>query len=100
MKKIIISIATFILLTSSSVSNCKSDWVKIYCKPDIKSAIHNLKQLKYWIELDNKENKINDSIFTEYHIAVQSTILSLEMILDNKGQCDTLDNKVYELKYN
>jgi hypothetical protein len=100
MKKIIISVASFILLTSSSVNKLEDDWVRIYCKPDIKTAIHNLKQLKYWIELDNKDNKINDDIFTEYHLAVQNTILSLEMILDNKGQCDTSDNKVYKLKYN
>jgi len=96
MKKILISIATLVLLTSS-VSEEK---VTIYCRPDIKIAIHNLKQLKYWVELDYKDNKIDDNMYTEYHIAIRSTILSLEMILDNKGQCDTTDKKVYELKYN
>ena len=96
MKKILISIATLVLLTSSA----SEEKVLIYCKPDIKIAIHNLKQLKYWVELDYKANKIDGNMYTEYHIAVQSTILSLEMILDNKGQCDTTDNKVYELKYN
>ena len=96
MKKILISIAALVLLTSSF----SEEKVYIYCKPDIKIAIQNLKHLKYWIELDYKDNKINGNMYAEYHIAVQNTILSLEMILDNKGQCDTSDNKIYKLKYN
>ena len=92
---ILISIAALVLLTSSF----SEEKVYIYCKPDIKIAIQNLKNLRYWIELDYKDNKINN-MYTEYHIAVQNTILSLEMILDNKGQCDTSDTKIYKLKYN
>ena len=96
MKKILIFTAVMLMLTV----NASEEKVYIYCKPDIKVAIHNLKQLKYWVELDYKANKIDGNMYTEYHIAVQSTILSLEMILDNKGQCDTTDNKVFKLKYN
>tara|TARA_R100000541_G_scaffold13351_1_gene22308 strand:+ start:20 stop:310 length:291 start_codon:yes stop_codon:yes gene_type:complete len=96
MKKILISVTALFFLTSSFIE----EKVYIYCKPDIKIAIQNLKQLRYWIELDHKDNKINENMYTEYHIAVQNTILSLEMILDNKGQCDTSDTKIYKLKYN
>mgnify|MGYP001352265153 CR=1 FL=1 len=96
MKKILISVTALFFLTSSFIE----EKGYIYCKPDIKIAIQNLKQLRYWIELDHKDNKINENMYTEYHIAVQNTILSLEMILDNKGQCDTSDTKIYKLKYN
>ena len=96
MKKILIFTAVMLMLTG----NAREEKVYIYCNPDIKIAIHNLKQLKYWIELDHKDNKIDENMYAEYHIAVKNTILSLEMILDNKGQCDTTDNKVYKLKYN
>ena len=95
MKKILISIAALVLLTSSFLD----EKVYIYCKPDIKIAIHNLQQLRYWVELDHESGKIDDNMFTEYHIAINNTILSLEMILENKGQCDTTDNRTYKLKY-
>tara|TARA_R110000765_G_C18787132_1_gene592099 strand:+ start:392 stop:682 length:291 start_codon:yes stop_codon:yes gene_type:complete len=95
MKKTIISLSLLLMMTSSAVE----EKVYIYCKPDINICIHNLKQLKYWIELDKESGKIDNNMYTEYHIAVNATILSLEMILDNQGQCDTTDNKVYKLKY-
>lgn len=95
MKKILIFTAVMLMLTG----NASEEKVYIYCKPDMKSCIHNLRQLKYWVELDHESGKIDDKMFTEYHVAINNTILSMEMILDNKGQCDTTDNKVYKLKY-
>jgi hypothetical protein len=95
MKKILISISALLILSI----NASEDKVFIYCKPDMNTCIHNLTQLKYWVELDHESGKIDDNMFTEYHLAINNTILSMEMILDNKGQCDTTDNKVYKLKY-
>ena len=95
MKKILISISALLILSI----NASEDKVIIYCKPDMNTCIHNLTQLKYWVELDHESGKIDDNMFTEYHIAINNTILSMEIILDNKGQCDTTDNKVYKLKY-
>jgi hypothetical protein len=96
MKKILIFTALMLMLTG----NASEEKVYIYCKPDMKSCIHNLEQIKFWVELDYEAGKIDQNIYTEYHIAISNTLRSLEMILDNKGQCDTTDNKVYKLKYN
>ena len=85
MKKILISISALLILSI----NASEDKVFIYCKPDMNTCIHNLTQLKYWVELDHESGKIDDNMFTEYHLAINNTILSMEMILDNKGQCDT-----------
>ena len=49
MKKILISIASFILLTSSNFNKYEDDWVKIYCEADLSKCEHNLIQLKKWL---------------------------------------------------
>ncbi len=58
MKKIIISIASFILLTSSTVNKYEDDWVRIYCKADLGKCEHNLIQLIEWLKYDYEAGKI------------------------------------------
>ena len=82
MKKIIIAIGLLTFKNSFSQT-------KIYCKPDINKCISNLQNLEHWLSEDAKEEKISYKIWKEYEIVVTHTISSLEMILDDKGQCDT-----------
>ena len=72
----------------------------IYCRPEIKSCIQNLEVLKGWLEYDYKDDKIPSYVYEEYLLVLNNTRLSLEMILDNKGQCDTTIKKPAKFKYN
>ena len=87
MKKIILIIC--VLSIKSSFSQ-----VKIYCKPDIEKCISNLQNLEYWLSNDAKEDKISHEIWKEYELVVTHTITSLEMILDDRGQCDTTESVI------
>jgi hypothetical protein len=70
----------------------------IYCKPDITKCLENLQNLKKWLLDDYKNQKISNKTHDEYHIVVAHTISSLEMILENRGQCDTSKERE-NLKY-
>ena len=70
----------------------------IHCKPDIAKCIENLENLKRWLWDDYQNKMINNKTHDEYHLVVTHTISSLEMILEDKGQCDTSNDKV-DLKY-
>jgi hypothetical protein len=95
MKKIIISL-TAITLFSSSFSE---DKVYIYCKPDINACIWNLHQMQAWVQWDYEDGKMSEKMYKEYRLVLVNTRKSLEMILDNKGQCDTVNLKPVKLKY-
>ena len=99
MKKIIFSITTLLVLTSSSVNKYKQDWVMIYCQADLGKCVHNLTQLKSWVESDYKEGKISSKIHDEYFAAIDNTTRGLQMLIKNEGQCDTTNYKVEKLKY-
>ena len=71
----------------------------IYCRPEIKSCIQNLEVLKVWLEDDYKNEKIPSYVYEEYLLVLNNTRLGLEMILDNKGQCDTKIKKPAKFKY-
>jgi hypothetical protein len=60
----------------------------IYCKPDIAKCIENLENLKQWLWDDYQDQKISNKNHDEYHLVVTNTIASLEMFLEDKGQCD------------
>ena len=87
MKKIILIICIFCF-------NFSFSQVKIYCKPDIEKCISNLQNLDYWLSEDAKEDKISYEIWKEYELVVTHTISSLEMILEDKGQCDTTESVI------
>ena len=70
----------------------------IHCKPDIAKCLENLENLKQWLLEDYKDQIITNKTHDEYHLVVTHTISSLEMILENKGQCDT-SNDTENLKY-
>ena len=70
----------------------------IYCKPDIAKCLENLENLKRWLWDDYNDKKFSNKIHDEYHLVVAHTISSLEMILEDKGQCDT-SNDTENLKY-
>jgi len=70
----------------------------IYCKPDIAKCLENLENLKRWLWDDYNDKKLSNKIHDEYHLVVAHTISSLEMILEDKGQCDTSKDRV-NLKY-
>ena len=70
----------------------------IYCKPDIAKCLENLENLKRWLWDDYNDKKFSNKIHDEYHLVVAHTISSLEMILEDKGQCDTSKDRV-NLKY-
>ena len=70
----------------------------IYCKPDIAKCLENLENLKQWLLEDYKDQIITNKTHDEYHLVVTHTISSLEMILEDKGQCDTSKDRV-NLKY-
>lgn len=99
MKKIIFSITTLLVLTSSSVNVNKGDWVKIYCRADLNKCVHNLTQLKSWLESDYKEGKISSKIYDEYFVALDNTTRGLQMLIKDEGQCDTTKYKIEKLKY-
>ena len=65
----------------------------IYCKPDIAKCLENLENLKQWLLEDYKDQIITNKTHDEYHLVVTHTISSLEMILENKGQCDTSNDR-------
>ena len=96
MKKILISIGLLFLMSSTTKGDI------IYCRPEVKACIHNLEILKGWLEYDYRENKIPSYVYEEYLLVLNNTRLSLEMILNNKGQCDTTQKQpakfVYEIK--
>tara|TARA_R100000278_G_scaffold2427_3_gene4713 strand:+ start:160 stop:459 length:300 start_codon:yes stop_codon:yes gene_type:complete len=94
MKKLLISVGLLLLVSSSPN---KGD--VIYCRPEIKSCIHNLNTLKSWLIYDYKSNKIPSYVYEEYLLVLNNTSLSLEMILDNKGQCDTTQKKPAKFTY-
>ena len=98
MKKIIISVATFILLTSSSFT-IMSDWVRIYCEADMNKCVHNLTQLKSWLKYDYEQGKIPAYVYDEYFVVLDNTTKSLQMLIKNEGQCDTTNYNVKKLKY-
>jgi len=87
MKKLIVSAGILMSL------NFYSQTV-IYCKPDINKCIENLSNLQNWLQDDYNKKLIKPKLHDEYSLAVSLTISSLEMILDNKGQCDTTDTAV------
>ena len=99
MKKIIISVVSFILLTSSSFNKCEDEWVKIYCQADLNKCVHNLTQLKSWLKYDYEQGKIPTYVYDEYSVVINNTTSSLQMLIKNEGQCDTTDYKVEKLKY-
>ena len=95
MKKILISIGLLFLMSSTTKGDI------IYCRPEVEACIHNLKTLKSWLKYDYKNSKIPSYVYEEYLLVLNNTTLSLEMILDNKGQCDTTQKQpakfVYEI---
>tara|TARA_R100000700_G_scaffold26426_1_gene33225 strand:- start:246 stop:554 length:309 start_codon:yes stop_codon:yes gene_type:complete len=97
MKKILISVGLLFLISSSP-----NNGTVIFCKPEIKYCIYNLKVLKKWLNYDYKEGKIPSYVYEEYLFVLNNTSLSLEMILENKGQCDTTQKQpakfVYKIK--
>ena len=99
MKKIITSVAAFILLTSSSVNRYEDDWVKIYCQADLGKCAYNLNQLKSWLKYDYEAGKIPGYVYDEYFLVLDNTTRSIQMLIKNEGQCDTTDYKVKKLKY-
>ena len=95
MKKIIISISLFISLKRFSQTGI------VYCRPEMKYCIHNLKEMKKWLVYDHQNNQIPDYVFQEYLLVLEHTRRSLEMMVENKGQCDTTDTDTtfkYDLK--
>tara|TARA_R100001591_G_scaffold104392_1_gene112038 strand:- start:753 stop:1052 length:300 start_codon:yes stop_codon:yes gene_type:complete len=94
MKKILISIGLLFLMSSSTT---KGDI--IYCRPEVKACIHNLVTLKAWLKHDYENNKISSYLYEEYLLVINNTTLSLEMILDNKGQCDTTNQQPVKFAY-
>lgn len=99
MKKIIISIASFILLTSSSVNRYEQEWVKIYCQADLNKCVHNLIQLKSWLNDDYEAGKIPGYVYDEYFVVLDNTTRSIQMLIKDEGQCDTTNYRVKKLKY-
>ena len=99
MKKIIFSITTLLVLTSSSVNMYKEEWVTIYCRADLEKCVHNLTQLKSWLQSDHKSGKISSKIYDEYFVALDNTTRGLQMLIKDEGQCDTTDYKIKKLKY-
>ena len=99
MKKIIISVASFILLTSSSLNKYEDDWVRIYCEADMNKCVHNLTQLKSWLKYDYEQGKIPAYVYDEYFVVLDNTTKSLQMLIKNEGQCDTTNYNVKKLKY-
>ena len=70
----------------------------IYCKPDIAKCLENLENLKRWLWDDYNDKILSNKTHDEYHLVVTHTISSLEMILEDKGQCDTSNDRE-NLKY-
>ena len=99
MKKIIISVAALIFLSSSSVNNYKNEWVRIYCQADLNKCAHNLTQLKQWLKDDYEAGKIPGYVYDEYYIVLDNTKRSIEMLIKDEGQCETGNYKVEKLKY-
>ncbi len=91
MKKLFIS---FCLMTSLK---CYSQ-TRIYCKPEISKCVSNLKTLKKWVLEDYSDSLITAKTYDEYKSVLTSTILGLEMIIENKNQCDTTNNYI-DFKY-
>ena len=77
----------------SKTTDMEDDQTVIYCKPDIVKCLENLENLKQWLLEDYKEQIITNKTHDEYHLVVTHTISSLEMILENKGQCDTSNDR-------
>ena len=82
----------------SKTTDMEDDQTVIYCKPDIAKCLENLENLKQWLLEDYKDQIITNKTHDEYHLVVTHTISSLEMILEDKGQCDT-SNDTENLKY-
>lgn len=82
----------------SKTPELENDQTVIYCKPDITKCLENLENLKQWLLDDYKNKKISNKTHDEYHLVVAHTISSLEMILEDKGQCDK-SNERENLKY-
>jgi|TARA_Y200000002_G_scaffold280886_1_gene234976 hypothetical protein len=83
----------FIIISIFTVNKTFSQ-TRIYCKPDIKKCINNLENLDYWLWQDGKDKKIPYEIWKQYELVITHTISSLEMILENKNQCDTTNETV------
>ena len=77
----------------SKTNDMEDDQTVIYCKPDIAKCLENLENLKQWLLEDYKHQIITNKTHDEYHLVVTHTISSLEMILENKGQCDTSNDR-------
>ena len=77
----------------SKTNDMEDDQTVIYCKPDIAKCLENLENLKQWLLEDYKDQIITNKTHDEYHLVVTHTISSLEMILENKGQCDTSNDR-------
>ena len=77
----------------SKTTDMEDDQTVIYCKPDIVKCLENLENLKQWLLEDYKDQIITNKTHDEYHLVVTHTISSLEMILENKGQCDTSNDR-------
>ena len=92
MKKSIIILLVFIGLTSSNLIN--NEWATIYCKPDLKKCISNLKHQLLWLEEDYNSGAINERAYESYKLVAENILLSIEMILVPSGcQCDTTDRR-------
>lgn len=89
MKRIIISIALLL-----SVNHYKAQEItynhKINCSPSIEKVLDNLYNLQNFLEYDySMSNDIPKYVYEEYNLVINYTILSLQMILKDEGQCAT-----------
>jgi|OM-RGC.v1.031571836 hypothetical protein len=92
MKKLFISFCVLISINSYAQT-------RIYCKPDIYKCVSNLKVLKKWVLEDYLDTTISAKTYDEYKSVLTNTIAGLEMIIDDKNQCDTTDLYT-DFKYN
>ena len=85
-------IIAFFLISANGF--CQS--TKIYCKPEIKFCLSNLKTLNKWLKYDYENNKIPEYVFQLNSKGLENTNRTLEKMIENKGQCDSCKS---QLKY-
>ena len=71
---------------------------RIYCKPDVSKCVSNLNVLKKWVIEDYLDTTISAKTYDQYKSILINTIAGLEMIIENKNQCDTTDSYI-DFKY-
>ena len=59
------------------------------CKSKLKYCSNNLLEMRELLIKDFEMKEISEEIFQEYLLVFDNTISSLEMMIENKGQCDT-----------